>query len=113
MAIPRRLRGFAKVPVVSRDHGTVLGYCQVGKYSRAIGQPYKKILIMDLGGRVIACIHVYRLHSRVQCGDLEECVAPIDSSRAFVIAQEALEASPGGDMAVLAVISRMATEDLN
>ncbi len=78
-------------PVLANDGRTVLGSCEVKKYHRVIGEPRKEIVIRDAAMNCVATIHVFRLHSRVHCGDLVVEGQPVDSKRAVEIARAALE----------------------
>jgi hypothetical protein len=78
-------------PVLAEDGTTILGYCEVSKYRRIIGQPLKKIIIRDMAKNCVAMINVYRLHSRVHCGSLVVDGEPVDSKRAIEIARAALQ----------------------
>jgi hypothetical protein len=90
-------------PVLAGDGCTTLGFCEVKKFRRIIGQPLKEIIIRDADKNTIATILVYKLHSRVVCGPLAVEGKPIDSKRAVEIARAALENKDDED-AMLAAI---------
>jgi hypothetical protein len=77
-------------PVLA-DDGAILGFCEVKKFRRIIGEPLKEIIIRDPDKEVVATIFVYRLHSRVLCGPLTVEGKPVDSKRAIEIARAALQ----------------------
>jgi hypothetical protein len=64
IGMARKLRALEKVPVLSSDGRTHLGFCDVRKFTRSAGNPLKEVLVSDLQGRPVACILVYRLHGR-------------------------------------------------
>jgi hypothetical protein len=103
----RRPRARDTVPVLGSDGRTTLGTCEVRKFGRTVGEPYKEITITDLAGRVVARLTVYRLHTRVECDPVEGDAAPVDSKKAVRVAQAALEAAwEGPDAIYRAIVDR-------
>jgi hypothetical protein len=100
----RKLRARERVPVLGSDGRTDLGSCEVRKFTRAKGNPLKEILVSDPQGRPVASISVFRLHSRVRCGELEAEAAPVDSKQAAAVARAALAAAGGGPAAVIGAV---------
>ena len=88
MAIQPKLQ---ETKPVLADNGAILGFCEVKKFRRIIGEPLKEIIIRDADKNVVATIFVYRLHSRVLCGPLAVEGKPVDSKRAVQIARAALQ----------------------
>src|SRR5947208_16158698 len=85
------LKAQERVPVLARDGRTSLGYCAVSKFGKDPGQPLKEIVITDTQDQPVAVISVFKLHSRVRCGDLEIEASWVDSKRAAEVARVALE----------------------
>jgi hypothetical protein len=106
----RRPRARDTVPVLGSDGRTTLGTCEVRKFGRTVGEPYKGITIADLDGRTVARLTVYRLHTRVECDPVEGDAVPVDSKKAVRVAQAALEAAWEGPDAVYQAIVRRADE---
>src|SRR5436190_20632926 len=85
------LKAQEKVPVLARDGVTSLGYCAVAKFGKDPGKPLKEIVVTDTEGQPVAVITVFKLHSRVRCGDLEIEAKRIDTKHAAEVARVALE----------------------
>lgn len=90
-------------PVLASDSTTLLGFCEVKKLRRILGEPLKEIIVRDAAKNIVATIFVYRLHSRVHCGTLELEGKPVDSKRAVEIARAALEAGNDPEAMVAAI----------
>jgi hypothetical protein len=106
----RRLRAQETVPVLGTDERTVAGYCAVRKFARTVGKPFKEITVLDPEDRLVARLLVYRLHSLIQCDELEVDAPPIQSKDAARVARAGLEALPGDAAAVLRAMTAEAEQ---
>lgn len=103
-----QLKAHEKLPLFDPDNQGLLGYCQVSKYCKDAGQPWKEIVIQNAAEQVVATVLVYKLHSVVRCGVLETQTVVVDSKNAAHLARAALQCGGEDDAARVAAIEEMA-----